>query len=219
MTESPRAAEAYAEYVALGPDRSLAKLAALRAERRGELGKSSAIVRQLEKWSVEHGWQERLAALVAAQVAAVEAAEAERVRAIMETGYALAHERVDLLKELTGKLVEDLRGERLWLPDRKSIVVGQTAVTNADDTAVIGRVNEYEVLDIERPNSAWLDQVRGLLDDIAQEVGGRVRTTKTELTGKDGDPVAVAVADTTPVAQRLADVAAIFKAASGRTLG
>lgn len=35
-----------------------------------------------------------------------------------------------------------------------------------------------------------LEQLRGLLDDMAKEVGGRVKLAKQELTGKDGGPIA-----------------------------
>jgi hypothetical protein len=52
--ESAKAKAAFAEYCALGEDRSLAKLAQ-------KWGKSRAYVGQLERWSAAHSWQERVA--------------------------------------------------------------------------------------------------------------------------------------------------------------
>ncbi len=55
--ETPRAAAAFADYCALGPGRSLAKLAA----RNGDTpSKIRSLKRQYEAWSSEHGWQERV---------------------------------------------------------------------------------------------------------------------------------------------------------------
>lgn len=52
MPESPKAAAAFREYCALGPGRSLAKLAE-------KIGKSSGYTRQLETWSSAFGWVAR----------------------------------------------------------------------------------------------------------------------------------------------------------------
>lgn len=59
--ETARAREAFAEYVAMGPDRSLRKL----AERHG---KTRSYVVQLERWSSEHHWQDRIKALATEQI-------------------------------------------------------------------------------------------------------------------------------------------------------
>lgn len=58
-SESPRAAAAYAEYAALGPSRSLAKLAALLKER-PDWQRSSLALARLEQWSAAFGWQARV---------------------------------------------------------------------------------------------------------------------------------------------------------------
>lgn len=50
MRETPRAAAAYEEYAAMGPSRSLRKLA----------DKSGTKLAQLGEWSSEHQWQERV---------------------------------------------------------------------------------------------------------------------------------------------------------------
>lgn len=47
-----------------------------------------------------------------------------------------------------------------------------------------------KLLDKEKkPSSYLVEQWRGLLADIADEVGQRIKTTKQELTGKDGGPM------------------------------
>lgn len=57
MHETPRAAAAFEEYAAMGSSRSLRKL----AKQRDKSGtKAGQILKQLGKWSSDHGWQERV---------------------------------------------------------------------------------------------------------------------------------------------------------------
>lgn len=58
--ESPKAADAFRRYVALGPGRSLRKLAAQDVQH-GLYKNTTAALRTYAKWSVDYGWQERLA--------------------------------------------------------------------------------------------------------------------------------------------------------------
>jgi hypothetical protein len=67
--ESEKAYAAFREYVALGPQRSLTILA-------GKMGKHT---RLLERWSVKHGWQER----VVEHTAAVAALEEKATQALV----------------------------------------------------------------------------------------------------------------------------------------
>lgn len=190
--ESARAAQSYADYLALGAGRSLVKLLGEYAERvrSGSGVPPTTRLNTLKKWSAAHDWQGRIADL--ARAAQEEAEEAQRayVRAIMETGLALSHERVRVLKELAGTLLDDLTtGERRWLRDKKSIVTGREPVMSDDGATLLGSVPTYEVVELERGNAPWIEQVRGLLDDLAKEVGARV--TKAELTGKGGGAIVV----------------------------
>jgi len=59
-----------------------------------------------------------------------------------------------LYGDLTG---DGDKGDRRWVKDVKGI----------------GRGEDFERVTIERPNAAWVTQFRGLLDDIAKEVGDR----------------------------------------------
>ncbi len=82
----------------------------------------------------------------------------------LNTGLALKTERVKKLQQLADKLEADLFGENLWVTDVKA-------------------VNNERVY-IERFNSAEVSEYRGVLDDIAKEVGGRVVKTDVTSNGK-----------------------------------
>jgi hypothetical protein len=167
--ETPRARQAWADYLAMGPDRSLARLHTLyvkRGQKRGASGAPTKRMSQLEAWSSKFGWQDRLRSLADQQVAAAEQAERVRIRMIMETGFAQAHERVAVLKELADCLLTDLRDpEKRWLRDIKGI----------------GHGDNWTQIEIDRFNAGELEQLRALLDDIAKETGGRPKTVKVDI--------------------------------------
>lgn len=175
--ETRRAAQAWADYLALGPNRSLEKLATQYADRRRSDGRVTAPtlrLRTLQTWSAAYGWQARLAAIAEREARAAEQRDAAYRRSIMEAGYALAHERVKALGELALTLRDELRDpRRRWLRDVKQIGSGESA----------------ERVDVERFNAAEVEQFRGLLDDIARELGQRVKRTQAEISGKDGGPI------------------------------
>lgn len=90
----------------------------------------------------------------------------------LTSGLSLKENRVALLHELAEKMRLDLlEGGRLWLPQVKGI----------------GGMENYERVEYEEFNSAEVAQLRGVLDDIAGEVGGRAR--KMEHSGPDGGPI------------------------------
>lgn len=175
--ETPKAAAVFHEYCLLGVDRSLAKLAQ-------KLGKKAAYVRHLEAWSSQHNWQERArkydaeqAEWLAKQQVAVIAEEREKV---IRSGYALMHKRIQELDRLANKLLKYAEDENLvWLPDVKAIGNGPGA----------------ERVDLIQFNAALFKEIRGCFTDIAAEMGERVKTTKQELTGKDGGPVILCLPD------------------------
>lgn len=195
MRESSRARAAYADYLALGEGRSLEKLAADYVSRSGsgpdpdrETGARRAgdawpvqapptrFLSTLKAWSAQFGWQERLRALADAAAADVQAALAARRRAVLETGLALDHERVDALKRLAARLLDELGAQdRLWVRDTKWVGPGDVG----------------ERVDVERFNGSEVEQLRGLLDDIAREKGERVK--RHEHSGRDGAPIPVVI--------------------------
>jgi len=93
----------------------------------------------------------------------------------LSTGLSQKGERVKKLQLLADLLEEDLFGGVLWTDQVKSI----------------GSGDSQERIEYEEFNAAEVTQYRGILDDIAKEVGGR--TLKTELTGKDGEKLQTAV--------------------------
>lgn len=195
MRETARAKQAWADYLSLGPGRSLETL--LDRYQSATDSPPTRRLKTLKDWSRTFGWQARLKT-IADQVAR-EAAEreAEYRREIMEAGYGKREERVKALKELAGILFDELmQPDKRWCRDVKQIGSGEGA----------------ERVDVERFNAAEVEQFRGLLDDIAKEKGERKNVT--ELTGKDGGPIEVSDARER-ILSRLASLAAGATAAGG----
>jgi hypothetical protein len=131
-------------------------------------------VSRLKQWSAAFGWQSRLHAIADAEVREAEEREAVHRREIMETGYALVWERVRALKELADKLFAELQESgRLWMREVKIVGSGK---------------NAREIV-LERFNASEVEQLRGLLADLAKETGGRKDIQV--LTGDSDNPVEV----------------------------
>jgi hypothetical protein len=75
----------------------------------------------------------------------------------MKAGLALKENRVIKLQQLAGLMEHDLFGGFLWTEEVKGVGAGPAA----------------EVVDYDQFNSAEVAQYRGVLDDIAKEVGER----------------------------------------------
>jgi len=147
---------AYADYLRLGPDRSLERLATEYRARTD--GVPTHQLSRLKQWSTTYGWQSRLQVIADAEVREAETREAVHRREIMESGYALVWERVRALKELADRLFAELQDpSRRWVREAKVVGSGK---------------NAREVV-VERFNSAEVEQLRGVLADIAKETGGR----------------------------------------------
>ena len=93
----------------------------------------------------------------------------------LTTGLAVKAERVNRLQLLAALMEEDLFGGVLWTQDVK----------------MIGTGDAQERIEFEEFNTAEVAQDRGVLDDIAKEVGHRQQ--KTELTGEGGGAVVLKV--------------------------
>lgn len=109
-------------------------------------------------------WAERAAAYDDHLAAVALAAREAQRREAMETGLALDFERVLALKQLAHLLTVQVYNQasdgsypNIWLADVKQLGSGDT----------------FERVDIVRFNAALIDQLRGVLDDLAKEVGGR----------------------------------------------
>ena len=89
----------------------------------------------------------------------------------LNTGLAKTSDRVKLLKRIAEKLEKDLFEDDLfWTDEVKGVGSGPIA----------------QIVDYEEFNSAEVAQLRGVLDDIAKETGGRVQKIdqKTEHSGE-----------------------------------
>lgn len=125
----------------------------------------------LKGWSADFDWSTRASEYDAAWEAQK---DAER-KTVMSEGLALDYERTRKLLRLADFLENEIyeQGENnvyhnVWLPDVRQVGSGEFA----------------ERVDIERFNSALLEQFRGVLDDIAKEVGGRIKKTDVTSGGK-----------------------------------
>ncbi len=199
-SESSRAVQAANDYLRMGPGRSLSAL----LHRYSESERSIAPTLSkgtLFKWASKYGWVAR----AALYDAALESAKNERATQIMQSGLALAHERVDKLQRLAdfleGQMYEqgtDGVYHNIWLPDVKQIGSGDDA----------------ERVDIERFNAAIIEQYRGALDDIAKETGGRKQ--KSEISGPSGGPIEAKIIDSLTPEERHARLLALLEIAEQR---
>lgn len=169
-TESNKARQAFEDYYALGAGRSLAKLAKA-YQSQPKPSPPTKLLSTLKHWSSAFDWPGQVAARDAEL--AREQFEAMK-KAARETGYALIEKRLTDLDKLADLLFEEINTEdKRWLPDVKQIGQGENA----------------ERVDIVRFNAPLIEQFRKTLDDIAAEMGQRVKGL--ELTGKDGGPIEV----------------------------
>lgn len=92
----------------------------------------------------------------------------------LTSGLSLKENRVALLHDLAEKLRADLfDGNLLWLDQAKGLGSGEN----------------FERYDYREFNASEVAQLRGVLEDIADEVGGR--TQKMEHSGPNGGPIPV----------------------------
>lgn len=149
LNETPRAIQACNDYLRMGPGRSLDKLCE-RYQTATEAPPTKRL-KTLKGWSSAYGWVER-AGLYDAQQEAAKTAEIARLRT---EGLAADHERIRELNEIFQALKEEFgEGTGLWYKDTK---------LSAKGTSV-----QVDVF-----NRPLIDSMRGVLDDIAKEVGGR----------------------------------------------
>ena len=160
-TESAKAYGAFADYCRMGVGRTLAALHQAYTEGSPEMVARAVSLRWLKEWSRKHAWQDRVQDYdERMRAVADEAAERE-----MLEGLALPAHRVRALKRLAAALLDD------------------EAEGDAEDGGGNGR-SPLAGLDLTLGSPQRLAQLRGLLDDLAKETGGRKQnldlTTKGE---------------------------------------
>lgn len=172
MRESARAQQAWADYLAMGDGRSLEALVNRYQTVKADGGSAPTTrLPTLADWSRHHDWQGRLKRLAQEQSDRIAAEMEVRRREIMGAGLALDFERVAVLGRLATRLLDELEradDNRLWVDDVKQIGGGDRA----------------ERVPIERFNQGEVAELRGLLDDLAKETGGRLKKVDVTSGGK-----------------------------------
>lgn len=173
--ESKKAVIACNDYLRMGPGRSLNKLVQKYNENSTEKPPSKHRA-TLAKWSGRFEWVMRSEEYDAQQ----DKVKSQVADEIMRTGLALAYMRVEELNWLFTLLKEQITEKRkLWVHDVKQIGQGENA----------------ERVDIERYNTSLITDLRGVLDDLAKETGGRIK--KTEHSGPEGNAIPLEIFDKT----------------------
>lgn len=164
--ESLRAVQACNDYIRMGAGRSLEKLLNryLNDIESGLESPPSKRLSTLREWSAEFGWVARASSYDAIQ----DTAKTSEIQRLRTEGLAADHERIDELSEIYSKLKIEFLLNGLWYKDVKLSAKG-------------------DKVDVEVFNAPLLTQMRGVLDDIAKEVGGRKQ--KIEHTGANGGPI------------------------------
>lgn len=161
------------DYMRLGPGRSLVKLAKgykreeEAAAAQGQTYKAPTIWRKVaEDWSARYGWAARARAYDAIQ----ESKRAERADEILNSGLTLLHERVHILTKHARAIDSELEVNGLYGIRKKGIKDGE------ENIVVKERVFKGEEI----------KQLRGLVDDVALEMGARQRHVQHDVTGLAG---------------------------------
>ena len=179
--ETRRANDALRDYWLMGPGRSLRTLCEVYSQRSVSEASAEAPptkrARTLFHWSTYYAWQARIDHAKKILDDEIAQAELEARRAeVLGSGYALSFERVDSLKSLAELLCDELNEEdKRWLPDVKQIGAGEHA----------------ERVDIVRFNAQLIEQYRRTLDDIAAELGERVKGIDLTTGGKQIQVVSI----------------------------
>jgi hypothetical protein len=112
-------------------------------------------------------WEERASAWDAAQIAEIEKSVTTEKAKVLLTGYAVMYRRVAQLNEQAEQLIAMTKDpDKVWTPDVKSIGSGPLA----------------ERVDLVQFNAALFHEVRATFDDIAKELGERVKKAETKIT-------------------------------------
>lgn len=156
QNESSKAFKAFATYRDMGAERSLTKVAQA-------CGKSVSIC---NRWSSLHQWVARAQAYDQhLEDIAQEAKEAE-IKRVLSEGYAQMHERVRELNAVAGKI-------RGWVDEEAKVWIEKREEITTENATIVKTELKF--------NQALFQEFRGFLDDLAKEVGGRIRKTETSF--------------------------------------
>ena len=162
--EPRRANQALLDYLHLGPGRTIPAL--LHRYQMNPFPPTRSML-SLRQWSSRYQWPQRVAAFDEIENREVQAKYHFERNAILRSGVALEHERVEYLGALYKRLSSFIQSEDVfWTKHVKAVNLGQ------------GQVERYEW---RRFNGDLVRYLRGLLRDIAHETGGRkIRLNRPE---------------------------------------
>lgn len=122
--ETLAAKQAYVDYVALGPGRTLKSLAdmyqSLSPEEADKAPTQSAAT--IRMWAEKWQWEKRVEKILDRELKDIEKRDRDRRREILEEGYALMIERVRGLKELAAGIEERLTDSKLSARDGAALI-------------------------------------------------------------------------------------------------
>lgn len=175
MRETPDARQAFNDYLAMGPDRSLEKLVAVYQS--DTENAPTTRLRTLKAWSAAHQWQTHLADI----------ADAERL-AIVARGIADKQNRVDALNDRWERMKQVI-AERAESREYADAAGGETGLL-VKTYKQVGSGENAQLVEEYAVDTGLLREMREHEKQAAQELGQW--TEKQEIAGKDGGPIRVA---------------------------
>lgn len=167
--ETARAKRAFLDYLAMGPDRSLVKLCKMyRKPPYTEAGGNNAPPTRQQKtiytWSSAYNWVERVKQVNDQQLEVILHEQRRALAAAYHERLAQPAERIKVLNEIAEMIVDYLTEHKLMSVTIKQVGAGKQT-----------RMVEENKMDV-----AAIQALRGLLDDLAKETGGRPKNVKHE---------------------------------------
>lgn len=174
--ETPRAKKAFLDYVTLGESRSVQKLhdryrdPEQFSQTGGPTKPPTRQLNTLKLWCAAYNWTSRVNHLTDHQVTAVLEEQKRNLATILRHRYAKVDSRVETLNEIAEMLVK-----RIQKTGGITLIVKQ-----------VGYGTATKMVEEEQTDVLTINALRGILADIATEVGGRTKKVSHEF--PDGVP-------------------------------
>ncbi len=193
--ETGKAKRAFLDYSALGPQRSIPMLLEqyrdpdryVQTNYRDKKAPPTRQLNTLKQWSSAYDWVVRAGTITDKQTGIILREQEKGFAEAMQYTYAQVANRVKVLNSLTELLVAHIQDQGII---RTIVKVSR------------GKFAEETQVDV-----LAITALRGLLDDLAKETGGRVRAL--ELSGADGGPIELSVTARNTLEGRLLQGAAL----------